>query len=149
MAEGMNKWIGLGNLGADAELSYTQGGTAVLSFRLACTTGYVDRDNQRKETTTWAPCVMFGKRGEALVRSLTKGTTLLVEGELRIESYEKNGEKRYAPKIHVRDLWFAGGRGRAESEPAAPQPQRNPAAAQYDTSGDADFYGKTGDDIPF
>jgi len=47
MAEGLNKVLLLGNLGADPELKVTQGGQSVLKLRLATTESYLDRNNTR------------------------------------------------------------------------------------------------------
>ena len=49
MAEGLNRVILLGNLGADPELRMTNGGTAVLNIRMATSESYLDRDKQRQQ----------------------------------------------------------------------------------------------------
>ena len=66
MAEGLNRVMLLGNLGADPELRFTQGGQAVLNMRLATTESYLDKDKVRRERTDWHNVVVWGKRGEAL-----------------------------------------------------------------------------------
>ena len=53
MAEGLNRVMLLGNLGADPELRFTQGGQAVLNMRLATTESYLDKDKVRRERTDW------------------------------------------------------------------------------------------------
>lgn len=73
MAEGLNRVTLLGNLGADPELRYTQGGQAVLNIRLATTESYLDKDRVRKERTDWHAVVLWGKRGEALGSSSRRG----------------------------------------------------------------------------
>lgn len=122
---GLNRWQGFLTLAADSELRFTQGGQAVLNFRGACNEKYKDRDGNEKETTTWVPCVLWGKRGEALAGHLKKGERLYVEGALRIGTYEKDGEKRTKVEINVTEIEFAGGRGRSDGaqESSAP-PQR-------------------------
>ena len=49
MAEGLNRVMLLGNLGADPELRMTSGGQAVLKLRLATTENYIDKNRQRQE----------------------------------------------------------------------------------------------------
>ncbi|HKQ68877.1 MAG TPA: single-stranded DNA-binding protein [Polyangiaceae bacterium] len=116
MAEGLNRVMLLGNLGADPELRYTQGGQAVLNMRLATTESYLDRNKVRQERTDWHNIVLWGKRGEALAKFLTKGTTIFVEGGLRTSSYDdKEGNKRYKTEIHATNIIFAG-RGRGGGE---------------------------------
>ncbi|HEX5098475.1 MAG TPA: single-stranded DNA-binding protein, partial [Polyangiaceae bacterium] len=49
MAEGLNRVMLLGNLGADPELRMTNGGQAVLKLRLATSETYLDRNKVRQE----------------------------------------------------------------------------------------------------
>jgi len=114
MAEGLNKVMLLGNLGADPELKMTQGGQAVLKLRLATTETYLDRNNTRQERTEWHSVTLWGKRGEALAKFLTKGERIFVEGSLRTSSYEKDGEKRYRTEINATNIILAG-RGKGGS----------------------------------
>jgi single-strand DNA-binding protein len=108
MAEGLNKVMLLGNLGADPELKMTQGGQSVLKLRLATTETYLDKNQTRQEKTEWHSVTMWGKRGEALAKFLTKGERIFVEGSLRTSSYEKNGEKRYSTEINATNIILAG-----------------------------------------
>src|SRR5262249_55001426 len=113
MAEGLNRVMLLGNLGADPELRYTQAGKAVLNMRLATTESYLDANKVRQERTDWHNVVLWGKRGEALAKFLTKGSTIFVEGGLRTSSYDaKDGNKRYKTEVHAPNIILAGrGRG--------------------------------------
>ena len=54
MAEGLNKVLLLGNLGADPELKVTAGGQAILKLRLATTESYLDKSNTRQERDLYA-----------------------------------------------------------------------------------------------
>ncbi|MGZ6096545.1 MAG: single-stranded DNA-binding protein [Polyangiales bacterium] len=122
MAEGLNRVMLLGNLGADPDLRFGQGGadTAVLRLRLATTESYFDkRNNERKERTDWHNVVVFGKRGEALQKILQKGSTIFIEGRLQTSSYEKDGQKHYRTDIVATNVILAGrgagaGAGREE-----------------------------------
>src|SRR4051812_30576034 len=117
MAEGLNRVMLLGNLGADPELRVTQGGQAVLNMRLATTESYLDRNKARQERTDWHNVVVWGKRGEALAKFLAKGSTIFVGGGLRTSSYDdKDGNKRYKTEIHANNIILAGGRGRGAGE---------------------------------
>ena len=166
MAEGLNKVLLLGNLGADPELRVTPGGQAVLKLRLATTESYLDRNNTRQERTEWHRITIWGKRGEALAKFLTKGDRLFVEGRIQTSSYEKNGEKRYSTDIIANNVILAGGgRGRGD-RPEGDQPRssgRTPSSgggrnddmpqSNYDAPSD-DFGGGGGggggdDEIPF
>lgn len=166
MAEGLNRVMLLGNLGADPELKVTQGGQAVLKLRLATTENYLDRNNTRQERTEWHSVTVWGKRGEALAKFLTKGERVFVEGSLRTSSYEKDGEKRYRTEIVANNI-ILGGRGRGGGADAgeggggggferrAPAPSRErearPQASAPPPADDFGDYGGGGgdDDIPF
>lgn len=114
MKEGLNRVILAGNLGADPETRFTQGGQAVMNLRLAVSESYMDKEGVRKERTDWISCVMFGKRAEALTKILHKGSSVIVEGGIRTSSYEdKDGNKRYKTEVAVNNIVLAdsGGRG--------------------------------------
>lgn len=114
MSEGINRVTLLGNLGADPELRYTQSGQAVLNIRLATTESYLDSNKERKERTEWHSVVLWGKRGEALSKFLSKGSQILVEGSLRTSSYDdKDGNKRYKTEVNATNVVLCGGRGTA------------------------------------
>lgn len=162
MAEGLNRVMLLGNLGADPELKMTPGGQAVLKLRLATTETYLDRNQVRQERTEWHRVTLWGKRGEALSRFLAKGDRIFVEGRLQTSSYEKNGEKRYSTEVVATNIILSGGgRGRGEGAPAREggggRPQRE--AVEAHDPGFDDFAepgpgggapaGGGDDDIPF
>ena len=112
MAEGLNRVMLLGNLGADPELRMTQGGQAVLKLRLATSETYIDKNRQRQERTEWHSVVIWGKRAEALAKILTKGSRIFVEGGLRTSSYDdRDGNKRYRTEIVASNILLQGGAG--------------------------------------
>ena len=120
MAEGLNRVMLLGNLGADPELRVTPGGQAVLKLRLATNESYLDRNNVRQERTEWHRVTVWGRRAEALGKILQKGDSLFIEGRLQTSSYEKNGEKRYSTEVVANNIVLPG-RGRGEGAGAAAQ----------------------------
>lgn len=122
MAEGLNRVMLLGNLGAEPELRFTQGGQAVLNIRVATTESYLDKDRVRKERTDWHNVVVWGKRGEALAKILSKGSSVFVEGSLRTSSYDdRDGHKRYKTEVVASNILLTGGRSRgAPAEEGAP-----------------------------
>lgn len=111
MADGLNKVMLLGNLGADPELRVTQSGQSVLKLRLATSASYLDKDRVRQERVEWHSVVVWGKRAEALSRFLAKGSRLFIEGELRTSSYDASdgSGKRYRTEVNASNIILAGG----------------------------------------
>jgi single-strand DNA-binding protein len=112
MADGLNRVMLMGNLGADPELRMTSGGQAVLKLRLATAETYLDRNRNRQERTEWHSVVVWGKRAEALGKILSKGSRLFVEGSLRTSSYDdRDGNKRYKTEIVANNIILSGRSG--------------------------------------
>ena len=164
MAEGLNRVLLLGNLGADPELRVTPGGQAVLKLRLATNESYLDKNQVRQERTEWHRVTVWGRRAEALGKILQKGDSLFVEGRLQTSSYEKNGEKRYSTDIIASNIILSGGRGRGEGAGAGggssrPRPTSGGGGGggggadapfdDYDQGGGGAPSGGGNDDIPF
>ncbi len=121
----VNKVILVGNLGKDAELKRTPGGSAVTTLSLATTDVYTDRDGQRQEKTEWHRVVVWGKTAESLSEYLVKGKQIYVEGRLQTRSWDdKDGNKRYTTEIRSDRIVLLGGGGgrgpRTEREETAP-----------------------------
>jgi single-strand DNA-binding protein len=161
MAEGLNKAMLIGNLGADPELRFTTNNRPVLKFRLATTESYMDQNQTRQEVTHWHHIVLWGKRGEALAKIISKGSRVYVEGRIETRSYEDaNGVKKSATDIVATNLILLGGRNEAGAGGGArPVPTAShaapaaPAAPKPDSDDfpPDDFGGGAGgdDDIPF
>lgn len=177
MAEGLNKAMLIGNLGADPELRFTTNNRPVLKFRLATTESYMDQNQTRQEVTHWHQVVLWGKRGEALAKIISKGSRVYVEGRIETRSYEDaNGVKKSATDIVATNLILlgsrgeggggagggaggaAGGGGGGGARPAPATGAARPAPAGGGTKPDADDFppddfggGGAGgdDDIPF
>ena len=83
-----------GNLGADAELRCTKGGSAVLTFSLAVTERMPNGDGTWGDRTGWVDCTMFGKRAESLAPYLRKGTKVAIVGHLHQSAWQHEGQTR-------------------------------------------------------
>src|SRR5690348_15292365 len=108
MAEGFNRVFLLGNLGSDPELRFTKSGQPMLKIRLATNERYKDQSGEWKDRTEWHRITVWGKRGESLAKILSKGATVFIEGSLRTQSYEKDGERRYSTEVHAINVLLGG-----------------------------------------
>lgn|SRR5574342_70509 len=148
--EGLNQVTLIGNLAADAELRYTQGGQTLLRFRMGCTDSWVNKDGERQERTEWVTCVLWGTRAEGLERFMTRGKPVGVSGRMQTRSWEQNGQKRYATEVVAERVVLLGGGRRddaVDAETPAPAPsEKQMAGAQHGKTYGDDF---GSDDIPF
>lgn len=155
----VNKAILVGNLGRDAEMRFTSGGTAVATVSIATTDVYNDRDGQKKEDTQWHRIVIWGKMAESIQPYLTKGKQIYVEGKIQTREWtDKEGKQVKTTEIRADKvvLLGSGGGGGGGERAARPQRDRYPAAGASSGGGGADVHDDTGpfdapndDDIPF
>ena len=127
----VNKAILIGNLGADPELRYTSGGTAVASFGIATTEKFKNKDGEQQEKTEWHNIVCWARLAEIANEYLKKGNPVYIEGRIQTRSYDdKDGIKRYRTEIVARQMQLLGGRPKSDqgpsSQPSAPPEPETP-----------------------
>jgi single-strand DNA-binding protein len=143
---GVNKVILVGNLGANPEVRYTQGGQPVANLRLATTERWTDRNGQKQESTEWHRIVVFGKQAEICNQYLTKGRQIFVEGRIQTRQWQdQQGQKRYTTEIVAQNVQMLGSR----SEGGAPARDDSMGGMPPDEPVTSDFGGGPDDDIPF
>ena len=114
MAEDLNNVFLVGRLTRDMELSYTANGYPIGKFSIAV-------NRRRKNGEQWEDevnffdLVLWGKRAEALQRYLLKGTQIAVQGQLRQDRWEQDGQKRSRVLVELSNIQLVGGRPSGES----------------------------------
>ena len=73
----------VGNLGRDPEMRYAPSGDAVTSFSVASNRQYTDSSGQKVKETIWFRVSVWGKQAESVNTYLQKGSSVLIEGNLR------------------------------------------------------------------
>lgn len=147
MARGVNKVTIVGNLGADPETRYTQGGSAITTIRVATSERWKDKQTgEDQERTEWHRIKFFGRLAEIVGEYLKKGRQVYVEGSLRTDKYtDKDGIERYVTDIIGQEMQMLGGNpdGQQRSQQQGrPAPRREgPAQGEQQHFDD--------DDIPF
>lgn len=101
---GVNKVILVGNLGKDPETKYLPSGDPVTSFSIATSESWKDKSGQKQERTEWHQIIAFKRLAEIASEYLRKGSKVFVEGSLRTQSWEKDGQKHYRTEIVARGL---------------------------------------------
>jgi len=107
-----NRIILVGNLTRKPELRKTAGGTSVATITVAVNTRY-SQAGESKEETLFMDCTVFGKQAETAEQYLDKGRSVLVEGRLQEQRWERDGVKHSKMVVVVNNLRFLGG-GRAQ-----------------------------------
>src|SRR5947208_3231409 len=129
----------VGRLTRDPEVRYTPKGVAVARLDLAVNRRYKDGTGEWREEATFAPVTVWREAAERCRERLKKGSPVYVEGRLRSTSWEtKDGQKRSGLEVEAFRLQFlakSGEEGGGEaSEPGAPAPEAEPAAAAQSSS---------------
>jgi single-strand DNA-binding protein len=146
----------VGNLTADPELRYTQGGKAVANFTIASTPKVFDRQQNKfaDGDALFLRASCWEEFAEHVAGSLTKGTRVIAQGVLKQKSYEtKEGEKRTSMELEVQaigpDLRFATAQvSRAQSGGGRPQQEESWAASAPMSDG-WNSPGSYNDETPF
>ena len=108
----LNKVLIIGNLTKDPELRYTQAGVSVVNFKIASSKRYKDSLGTPREDVCHIGVVAWQKLAESCKDYLQKGSTVLIEGELRSRIKEtSDGAKRNFVEIKAFHIQFLDRRG--------------------------------------
>lgn len=107
MAKSLNMVQLIGRLGKDAEMRITPGGKNVTTFSLATNREW-KTDGEKRKSTEWHTIVAWGKLGEICNQFLKKGMLVYVQGYIKYEQWEDNGEKKYFTKIVIQEMTMLG-----------------------------------------
>ncbi|MBR6078705.1 MAG: single-stranded DNA-binding protein [Treponema sp.] len=170
MSTDLNSVVLIGRLTRDAELTYLQSGSAVANISIAS-------NRNRKEGDQWISEVnyfdvsLFGKQAESLKQYLLKGKQIAIQGSLKQDRWEKDGQKFSKIRIIANSVELLGGKSEgggfssgngyggnsftgsqsyAGNSTGGYQPKGGYGAGQptYDQSGAADSFGGNNEDFP-
>lgn len=144
-----NKVILAGNLTRDPELRYTPKGTAVAKIGLAVNRTWTTETGEKKEEVSFIDIEAWGRQGEVIAQYLKKGRPLLVEGRLKLDTWEDKNTKQKQSKLKVVLESFSFLDSNRGDAPSAPPPAARAAApAAAVSAGDAEPP-PSEDDVPF
>lgn len=154
-----NRVILMGNLTRDPELRYTPGGTPVAEVGLAVNDRRKNANGEWIEETTFVDVTLWSRTAEVASEYLSKGSPVLIEGRLRLESWEGNdGQKRSKLRVVAERMQMlgraSGGGGEAAPSRQGGRPARSAGPPPRDDAPPPmDDYGPPGgpsdDEIPF
>ncbi|NBB89618.1 MAG: single-stranded DNA-binding protein [Spirochaetes bacterium] len=150
----INQVVLVGRLVRDAELRYLSSGTSVMNFSIAV-------NRRRKQGDQWVDeasffdVELFGRQAESIQRFMVKGKQVGIQGELRQDRWEQDGQNRSKVRVHAINLQLlggpgdggqsAGGSGGGQSRPDQVQGGGNGADFGPPPANDDNF----DDDVPF
>ncbi|MCX6348779.1 MAG: single-stranded DNA-binding protein [Candidatus Aureabacteria bacterium] len=144
-----------GNLTRDPEVRYTPQGSAVASFGLAVNRSFKTKDGGQKEEVCFVDVETWGRQAETVGEYLKKGRPVLVEGSLKLDSWEgKDGQKRTRHKVTAMRVQFLGSRGAPAAAPAPGGTEAAPPPAPFEEEFPAEEpasppANRGGEDLPF
>jgi single-strand DNA-binding protein len=151
-----NKVLLMGNLTRDPEVRYTPKGTAVGDLGIAINDSYKAQDGTIKETVTYVDIEVWGRQAETCKQYLTKGRPVFVEGQLKLDQWEQDGQKKSKLKVRADRVQFlgggparTGGGGEQRSSSASSDDSARPAARPASTVSEDAPPLPNDDDIPF
>ncbi len=104
-----NRVILAGNLTRDPEVRYLQSGTAVCDMSIAINRRYKTSSGETQEETCFVDITVWGKQAEYCGQYLQKGRSVLVEGRLKLDRWEKDGQKHSRLSVVADRVQFLGG----------------------------------------
>ena len=104
-----NRVVLVGNLTRDPELRYIPSGTAVSEIGLAINDRF-KRNEQWVEETTFVDVTLWARTAEVANEYLSKGSSVLIEGRLKLDTWEKDGQKRSKLRVVGEKMQMLGGR---------------------------------------
>lgn len=146
-----NKVILAGNLTRDPELRYTPKGTAVARLGMAINRTWKSETGENKEEVCFVDVDAFGRQAEVIAQYVRKGRPLLVEGRLKLDTWEDKNTKQKQSKLRVVLESFSfldskGGDTGGGGEARRPAPAAKPAAAAPESTEEPPL---EEDDVPF
>ncbi len=159
-----NRVILMGNLTRDPELRYIPNGTPVTDIGLAVNDRKKNAAGDWVEETTFVDITLWGRTAEVVSEYLSKGAPLLVEGRLKLDTWETDGQKRSKLKVIGERVQMLAGRGegggggggggnftRPSSQGQQSQPSSRGHQQQQSSSNDSYDYmgGAPDDEVPF
>ena len=129
-----NRVILVGNLTRDPELRYIPSGTAVTDIGLAVNSRRKNANGEWVDETTFVDVTLWARQAEVAGEYLSKGSPVLIEGRLKLDQWEQEGQKRSKLKVVGERLQMLGTRGEGggggRSAPEYDSQYSQPAASE-------------------
>tara|TARA_B100000749_G_scaffold280852_1_gene279286 strand:+ start:2347 stop:2820 length:474 start_codon:yes stop_codon:yes gene_type:complete len=121
-----NQVILLGNVTRDIELKYLQGGTAVAEMGLAVNSKYKNKSGEWTDDVVFVDITLWGRTAEVASEHLTKGSSTLIQGRLKLDRWEKNGQKHQKLKVVAERMQLLGSKDSSQQQTIHSASTENP-----------------------
>lgn len=105
-----NRIILVGHLTKEPETAFTTTGSEYCKCGIAVNNGYGD-----KKKVCFIDFTAWSKTAQFLAKHFKKGDSILIEGELQLDVWEKDNKKNYKHTVNVQSVNFAGGKKENDS----------------------------------
>ncbi len=144
-----NRVVLVGNLTRDPELRYISSGTAVTELGLAVNDRRKNQSGEWVDETQFIDITLWARTAEVASEYLSKGSSVLIEGRLKLDRWEKDGHKHSKLRVVGEKMQMLGGRsGGAASSGGGPSSSATASTGVADTAPVIDSEPPP-DDIPF
>ena len=106
-----NRVVLVGNLTRDPELRYIPSGTAVTEVGLAVNDRRKNAAGEWIDETTFIDITLWGRQAEIASEYLSKGSSVLIEGRLKLDTWEKDGKKNSKLRVVGERMQMLGAKG--------------------------------------
>ncbi|MCE9545824.1 MAG: single-stranded DNA-binding protein [Planctomycetia bacterium] len=135
-----NRVILIGNVTRDPELRYIGSGTAVTDLGLAVNDRRKTPSGEWIEEVSFIDVTLWGRTAEVASEHLTKGSPVFIEGRLKQERWEKDGQKHSKVKVVCDRMQLIGGRDGGREGGGREGGSRSQAQASMDSASDEPHY---------
>ena len=142
----LNKVLLIGRLTRDPEKRSTPAGLVVVELGISVNRRFKSNNGEDREEVCFVDVTVWGKTAEACADNLRKGSSVFIEGRLKLDQWEKDGQKRSRMTVVADGVQFLdhrkGGASEGQDRPSAPAQRPSAPVDQVQNDGG-------GDDIPF
>lgn len=139
MSRTLNKVMLIGNVGKDPELKHTPSGIPVISFRLATSETWKDREGNVKEHTDWHTIVAWRGLAEVIHKLVKKSSRVFIEGRIQTRNFEdRNNNRRHVVEVLADNMLILDARSKSSE-------QSDSNSEDYEE----DYPARNDDEIPF
>jgi single-strand DNA-binding protein len=128
--DGLNEVKLIGNVGKDVELRHLENDKKVARVVLATNKTYKKQNGEKESKTEWHNVEFWGDTAQFCGNYVKKGMLLYICGELRTDSYEKDGVKQYRTKIAGSEIKILSNGSSVSSTSSVPTAESTEAARQ-------------------